>query len=454
MKIIEKPIDDLRYWSKKTNITDPKQYKLSYYNIFVNDEKNGILYNTFSNALAILEMGEVSLYKYYCRINYLDDSTLSKQLIENGFAVHMAIDETKYMLEETRSALYLRDRWKQFTILPTQKCNANCFYCFEKDVKRICMSKSIADDVAEFIIENTLDVDTFNLDWFGGEPLLEYDLICYMINELRNKSYKRFTSSITTNGLLFSKERVLEAVHNWNLTRASITIDGLHDEHNRRKNVGKNVDAFTTTLNNIALLLDNNVYVNLRVHIDKYNVNQLEDILSYLKPYSKNKLFHLFVEKLFMPLQVKRHEDQFRYIKPEESIPFYTEMMILMKKYGFVKSYSSFLSSRRETSCIGSRRDTVIINSDGNLYNCEQEFYDINNNIGSIYSGVAYNDRYFYMINGKIEGTECEKCIYLPDCVGGCWFTKAVRPHEHLHCMRGRILTPIAMKLLLDELRI
>ena len=236
----------------------------------------------------------------------------------------------------------------------------------------------------------------------------------------------------------------------WHLKRASITIDGLYKEHNKRKAVRGGVDAFTRTMDNIRLLLQYGVYVNLRVHMDMYNKEQLEDILIYLQEFQQDN-FHLFVEKLFMPLQVEDHPDTERYITGVDVDPFYTDMMVLMKKYGFVDSYADFFGSRRETACMATRRDSILIDCDGYLYKCDQEFYDKKNSVGTIYSGVEYNDHYMNMTVPRVAGTDCEKCSFLPACHGGCQFTKALACDKSRACMRGKILTRLAMPLLMKE---
>ena len=446
------PIDTI--WKTSRKVIPELKYQLSYYNIIATNNDISYLYNTYTNALARLDNKETYLYKKYESQKEISasDSRFFRELVEAGFAVTINTDEISNMLNEINTASYLSERWRQFTILPTQKCNARCFYCFENDVNRIKMDKSILEQLPIFILDNLSGVETFNLDWFGGEPLLEYQLICDIISEIAGHTTIPFTSSITTNATLFDEERINTAINIWHLNRASITIDGLHEEHNHRKGVLGLSDAFSQTISNIRYLISQGVLVNLRVHIDKKNFHELDNILQYLMEFRGNRLFHLYVDKLFMPLQVRKHSDTDRYFQETDEKIFYEQMMISMVKYGFVDSYADFLACRRETSCIATRKDALLINCDGRLYNCVQEFYDTRNSIGSIFSGIEYNRHYNKLLNRSFIGSECETCLYLPDCVGGCWFTKSkCSSGEHRHCMRNRFLTPIALNLLLNE---
>lgn len=456
MKILRKKINDLQYWSYGTKAQKGIVYKRSVYNYMGIPEIEKIklqyigciIYNVYTNALTVLNKKEYAFFKQQSQFS--SDGGIVDELVEQGFLVPVDMEEKRYMLEETRSSLYLRNCWRQFTILPTQKCNARCFYCFENDVKRIRMNKETADQTVKFILQNLRDIKEFNLDWFGGEPLLEFNRITEMVEQINRKTSVPFTSSITTNATLFNKEKVKMAVEKWNLKRASITIDGLYDEHNKRKAV-PGMDAFNITMDNIRHLLNNGVYVNLRIHMDMYNKDGLDDILSYLEEFSCVSNFHLFVEKLFIPLQVEKHVDINRYIKGNEVDKFYYQMMELMKKHGFVKSFADFFSSRRETACMGTRRDSILIDCDGYLYKCEQEFYNKKNNVGNVYSGICYNKHYLDMTVPKIEHTYCEECTFLPSCHGGCQFTKLLSCDKNSACMRGKILTRLAMRPFLLE---
>ena len=74
-----------------------------------------------------------------------------------------------------------------------------------------------------------------NITWFGGEPLLNVEIINYICEKLVENNIK-FISSIITNGYLFNDKLVTMAGHKWNLSHAQISLDGTEPEYNRIKN--------------------------------------------------------------------------------------------------------------------------------------------------------------------------------------------------------------------------
>lgn len=68
-----------------------------------------------------------------------------------------------------------------YVIAPTLNCNYNCVYCFEnKENRKLRMNFNTAEDILSFIIkqiESNKLIKSIKITWFGGEPLLSYDLI-------------------------------------------------------------------------------------------------------------------------------------------------------------------------------------------------------------------------------------------------------------------------------------
>lgn len=97
---------------------------------------------------------------------------------------------------------------KKYTILITQQCNLTCKYCYIAK-KQAVMSHSIAEKVVNFIFEHASSDEKINIGFFGGEPLLEFELI-KDITDLIIKHpcfNKKFVElKIVTNGTIFSNE--------------------------------------------------------------------------------------------------------------------------------------------------------------------------------------------------------------------------------------------------------
>ncbi len=96
----------------------------------------------------------------------------------------------------------------KYTLAITQRCDLACNYCYigKKNAK---MSISTAEKIVDFIFDSTPKNEKIDIGFFGGEPLLEFDLIKKITNLIQShKSFDpdRTTLSVTTNGTIFSKE--------------------------------------------------------------------------------------------------------------------------------------------------------------------------------------------------------------------------------------------------------
>src|SRR3979490_3029402 len=90
-------------------------------------------------------------------------------------------------------------RHLELIILPTERCNFRCTYCYE-DFKLGKMSRKVVDAIKLLLAARVNDLHSLQLSWFGGEPLLAKEIILEVNNfskELYAQSH--YSSSITTN---------------------------------------------------------------------------------------------------------------------------------------------------------------------------------------------------------------------------------------------------------------
>ncbi|WP_308898977.1 radical SAM peptide maturase, CXXX-repeat target family [Candidatus Desulfosporosinus nitrosoreducens] len=137
---------------------------------------------------------------------------------------------------------------KNITFVVTEKCNLNCTYCYETHKSNKKMSKQVAKDAIDFLFDEGKVNGYFDhvtspgviLDFIGGEPLLEIELIDYIVEYFKFKAFEvnspwafNYMIAFTTNGILFKTKAVQDFLKR-NKGRVSIglTIDGnkeLHD---------------------------------------------------------------------------------------------------------------------------------------------------------------------------------------------------------------------------------
>ena len=111
-------------------------------------------------------------------------------------------------------------------ILPTEKCNFRCFYCYE-DFEIGKMVRPIIDSLKKLIESRFEDLEELEISWFGGEPLVAKEII-YEISDFvidNGPSRLNFFSNITTNGFLLDFNTFEELVKR-KVKLFQISIDG------------------------------------------------------------------------------------------------------------------------------------------------------------------------------------------------------------------------------------
>src|SRR5580693_1893213 len=109
-------------------------------------------------------------------------------------------------------AACLSSQLQHLIILPTEKCNFRCVYCYE-DFKVGRMSEGVQRGIELLLINRAPTLNLLNLSWFGGEPLLARDIVLRLSRHAFSLSKKygfRLTGGLTTNGYLLNKELAAE----------------------------------------------------------------------------------------------------------------------------------------------------------------------------------------------------------------------------------------------------
>jgi uncharacterized protein len=175
----------------------------------------------FQQAKAILQ--DVNGYDF----NTAEKIRLMDSLIKGKFI----IDEETNELEILKMR-YWKGKFNTYTfglnILPTLRCNFRCTYCYEKK-KYGDMSNQTVDNIKK-LAERKLSVSKlFCVSWFGGEPLLRFDVIedlsDYFLKICKEKE-AQYYASLTTNGYLLNEKKInmLEKI---GIKVVQVTFDGL-----------------------------------------------------------------------------------------------------------------------------------------------------------------------------------------------------------------------------------
>ena len=115
-------------------------------------------------------------------------------------------------------------------------CNLNCSYCFASQGKyhgeRALMSFEVGKRAIDFLIENSGERRNLEVDFFGGEPLMNWDVVKQIVEYARSveKKYgKNFRFTLTTNGVLIDDDVI--DFSNREMSNVVLSLDGRKEIH-------------------------------------------------------------------------------------------------------------------------------------------------------------------------------------------------------------------------------
>lgn len=176
------------------------------------------------------------------------------------------MEKQNYMVG-TQPDVWKADSSQQITFIVTADCNLRCKYCY---ITHKSDSKVMDFEVAKKFIDYILDTSLIRkqeavvLDFIGGEPLIEVELIDQICDYFKKEAFKRndpwywnYKINICTNGVNYSSEAVQKFIRkNIGKVYISITIDGTKEKHDMQRVfpdgsgsydiIRKNVDLWLT----------------------------------------------------------------------------------------------------------------------------------------------------------------------------------------------------------------
>lgn len=397
--------------------------KESKYNYNLNFDDKVICLNGVSNTMLLFRKNE---YEHIFKELILKDDfqnnypTLSAKLLQFGFLVENFEEELDQIrFQHNLNIFGSGPFW--ITINPTLDCNLKCWYC-EINKSNIHSGKRMLDDVQKkvnFFIENIVyekKAPGIHLDWFGGEPLLYFYQVMKPISthtlNLTKKTSIKYSSHVTTNGLLINK-KMINDFKNINLNSFQITLDGNEQKHNKIRGL-KGESSFYQIVNNINLLCDliDDVKITLRINYDKNTLNDIDKLTEHFTEKSRKKILVDF-QRVWQVKQVKDAENNLL----KNAIKIFSSQGYKISTYGF--------KAGKNYACYADRLNNISINYDGKVYKCTAGGYQTENSIGYLSESgnlVITNKKLYNMWFSKlnIDNHNCISCSYLPICNGIC----------------------------------
>lgn len=387
--------------------------------------------------------------------------------IENKYNkkdISEALEELKEL--ENQNMLYTKDLNITPKIKPILKamclniahdCNLTCGYCFASQgdykVNRILMSFETGKKALDYILENSGTRANLEVDFFGGEPLMNFDVIKELViyGRKEEKKYsKNFRFTITTNGVLLDEEK-MEFI-NEHFDNIVMSIDG-------RKAVNDNVRKTLTGKGSYDIIVpkfkeavksrkDKSYFI--RGTFTGQNLDFSKDI---------EHLRDLGFESLSMEPVVTEPGDKYEIKEADLEIvkKEYENLYYLYKNsIGTDKEFNFFHFEidlehgpciyKRISGC-GAGNEYIAITPEGDIYPCHQFVGNEDFKLGTLETGIIKNQiqENFYKSN-VLAKEECSQCWAKYFCSGGC--------HANAYNFNNDLLKPYKIGCEMEKKRI
>ena len=310
-------------------------------------------------------------------------------------------------------------------------CNLACRYCFAEEGeyhgRRALMSYEVGKQALDFLIANSGNRKNLEVDFFGGEPLMNWqvvkDLVAYGREQekIHNKNF-RFT--LTTNGVLLDDE-IMEFA-NKEMANVVLSIDGRKEVHDFmrpfRKGAGS-YDLVVPKFQKFAKSRGEKSYY-ARGTFTRHNLDFSEDVLH---------LADLGFDQISVEPVVADEKEE--YALKWEDVPKICEEydklakeMIKRKKEGKGFNFFHFMIDLTGGPCVykrlsgcGSGTEYLAVTPWGDLYPCHQFVGEEKYLMGNVWDGVKRTDLCDEFKNCNVYAKEkCQNCFAKFYCSGGC----------------------------------
>ncbi|MBE6790744.1 MAG: thioether cross-link-forming SCIFF peptide maturase [Ruminococcaceae bacterium] len=310
-------------------------------------------------------------------------------------------------------------------------CNLNCSYCFASQGKyhgeRALMSFETGKRALDFLVENSGSRRNLEVDFFGGEPLMNFTVVKQLVEYARSiekEKGKNFRFTLTTNGVLIDDD-VIE-FSNREMSNVVLSLDGRKEVHDRFRvdYQGRGSwDYIVPKFQKFVKERGNKSYY-MRGTFTHNNPDFLEDIKTMLE---------LGFTELSMEPVVCAADDPSALTEEDKAIVMeqyekLAELMLKRHREGKPFTFYHYMIDLKGGPCIykrvsgcGSGTEYMAVTPWGDLYPCHQFVGDDKYKLGNIYDGVTntvIQDE--FMECNVYTRPECADCWAKLYCSGGC----------------------------------
>lgn len=416
------------------------QYKLNGYNIVL-DVCSGSVHVVDEVAYDIIAMFEDNDRETVIKAiweKYSENQNITEKDIEECYEQIVSLkDSGKLFAPDSFESMagHLKQKTagvvKALCLHIAHTCNLNCSYCFASQGKyhgeRAVMSFEVGKRALDYLIENSGTRRNLEVDFFGGEPLMNFDVVKQLVayaRSIEKEKGKNFRFTLTTNGVLVDDD-VIEFA-NKECHNVVLSLDGRKEIHDRYRVDYAGNGSWEKIVPKFQKFVEarggKNYY--MRGTFTHANPDFLKDI---------QQMLDLGFNELSMEPVVCAPGDPSELT--EEDLPIVldqyeklAELMLKKDKEGKPFTFYHYMIDLTGGPCIykrisgcGSGTEYMAVTPWGDLYPCHQFVGDEKFLLGNIWDGVTNKEIQSEFASCNVYAhPECRDCWARLYCSGGC----------------------------------
>lgn len=364
------------------------------------------------------------LSKKYCKNEIIEAYSEITKIKEDGllFSENININNFNYNNENIVKALCLH---------VAHDCNLRCKYCFasQGDFKgeRLLMPLEVGKKALEFIVNSSGNRKNLEVDFFGGEPLMNFEVVKDLVaygRELEKNHNKRFRFTITTNGVLLDEDK-MEFI-NENMDNIVLSLDGRKEVNDNMRTTVDGEGSYDIIVPKFIEIADKRGDKDyfVRGTFTSNNLDFTRDALEF---------YNLGFKKISIEPVVTDPKEEYA-IKEEHLDTILNEYEEFSKEYIKIKkmdkdfTFFHFMIDLNQGPCLikratgcGAGSEYMAVTPEGDLYPCHQFVGNDDFKLGDVFNGVINSDiREKFKQSNVFSKEECKTCWARFYCSGGC----------------------------------
>ncbi len=310
-------------------------------------------------------------------------------------------------------------------------CNLRCRYCFAEtgsyEGPRGLMSIEVGKQAIDYLIQSSGHRKNLEVDFFGGEPLLNFDVVKEIVRyarSLEKETGKHFRFTITTNGILLDEDK--KQFINAEMDNIVLSIDGRKEVNDKMRIRIDGSGSYDSIINKFIDIADSrnqdNYYV--RGTFTRENLDFKEDVLHLADLGFKQISVEPVVAEEEAPYMLREEDLPTLYQQYEELAAEYVKR----KKEGRGFQFFHFMVDLTGGPCIlkrlsgcGAGHEYVAVAPNGDIYPCHQFVGDETKKLGNVSTpGLKEEVSRIFRNSNVYTKPACKDCFAKFYCSGGC----------------------------------